>query len=149
MTRSLRTIPVLAVLGALAACGSASTSATGGAATTTVNPAVALASAGQLHAHLGGPGGTEVLCDPDSAHLTTRTNGHLGITITYDGPALLRASVTTTDGQVHALKKIISAEESGYTFDLAGYRSADIRKITVSLNADGQDGTCVVMDNGS
>ena len=114
-----------------------------------INPAIALATAGQLHAHLGGPGGSEVLCDPDSAKLTTRVNGDLGVTITYDGPAMFRATITTTSGQVHVVKQTISAEDSGYTFDLAGYQPAMIRKITVSLNADGQDGTCVVMDNGS
>lgn len=139
---------------------SSSTAPTTPPSTTTVAPtttaettatrsadAVLLASAGPLHAHIGGPDGNSVLCDADTA--TAEPDGHGGVrvVVNFPGPALLQSSILATDGHSQDLNDTVSSQESGFVFGFAGFDLSRLQVLDVYASAQGTSGTCDVVDN--
>lgn len=109
--------------------------------------AVLLASAGPLHAHIGGPNGNSVLCDADTA--TAEPDGHGGVrvVVNFHGPALLQSSILATDGRSQHLEDTVSSQEPGFVFDFAGFDLSQLQVLDVYASAQGTSGTCDVVDN--
>lgn len=109
--------------------------------------AVLLASAGPLHAHIGGPNGNSVLCDADTA--TAEPDGHGGVrvVVNFRGPAVLQSSILATDGRSQHLDDTVSSQESGFVFDFPGFDLSQLQVLDVYASAQGTSGTCDVVDN--
>jgi hypothetical protein len=117
------------------------------AAAPNTGAAVLLASAGPLHAHIGGPDGNSVLCDADTA--TGEPDGHGGVrlVVNFGGPANLQSSILAADGRSQDQSYTVSSQEAGHVFDFPGFDLSQLQVLDVSASAQGGAGTCDVVNN--